>query len=294
MKNVYYVYFDYTQEEIPRLFYVGKGLKRRVSNLKRNKHHSSISKKYGIKREIVFFSFDNQLVCELEIELIKQFHTFVEDVEYKFGANYTIGGEGVVGRHHTEEFKNQLRSRCKENSPNYGITRSKESKLKNRLSHLDTHHTEETCEKISESRQGMKFTDVHKKNMSIPVYQYDLLGNYVASYDSCVLASSITNTCYNSIIQCCLERKNYSKAGNFVWRYFKCDKIEIAKFSKKSIQIFQYDEQFNLIQFFSSLNVASKTLKIHRRIIQKCCENNESYNGFNFAYNLIDIKENKG
>ena len=45
------VYVDYTTEELPRPFYVGKGNSSRILNLKRNRLHDSIAKKLSESRK---------------------------------------------------------------------------------------------------------------------------------------------------------------------------------------------------------------------------------------------------
>jgi len=92
------VYVDHTLEDVPRVFYVGKGLQARVQSVKRNNHHTNISLKYGIKRELVFETDVATEAAAKEIELIVFHKTYVYGDDYIFGANYTRGGEGALGR----------------------------------------------------------------------------------------------------------------------------------------------------------------------------------------------------
>lgn len=98
------VYVDYTTEEFPRPFYVGKGNSFRVSNLKRNRLHTNIMNKYGIKRLIVLETDDETEALSKEIELIAEYNTCIYD-EGSWGANFTRGGEGTSGMKHSEESK---------------------------------------------------------------------------------------------------------------------------------------------------------------------------------------------
>lgn len=93
----FYVYEDWTLEPSPRCFYVGKGDASRVKTLKRNRHHTNITQKYGIRREIVFISSIERATIDREIELIAEHRTFVYNVNYIFGANYIKGEEDVSG-----------------------------------------------------------------------------------------------------------------------------------------------------------------------------------------------------
>lgn len=93
----FFVYVDYTIEEVPRPYYVGYGQIERLNESRRNTHHENISKKYGLTRVIVFETDDLAEAKQHEIDTIASLHTFVGDPEYVFGTNYTIGGDGSTG-----------------------------------------------------------------------------------------------------------------------------------------------------------------------------------------------------
>lgn len=65
--NTYYVYEDWTTEEHPRCFYVGKGTLTRVQNLRRNAKHTSHCRNFGLKRVIVLETHDETLAFNREI-----------------------------------------------------------------------------------------------------------------------------------------------------------------------------------------------------------------------------------
>ena len=96
MERRVYVYVDVTLEEIPRAFYVGKGLWSRVQFIERNELHLSRINKFKFKRVIVFETMSDSEACQREIELIELLHTFHYD--YDFGCNKTRGGDGLLGR----------------------------------------------------------------------------------------------------------------------------------------------------------------------------------------------------
>jgi hypothetical protein len=92
----YFVYIDWTEEEVPRPFYVGKGNAGRVSFKKRNTRHNDTSIKYGMKRVVVFETDDQDVAYDEEIKLIAECHTFFKDPSYNgVGCNLTIGGGGT-------------------------------------------------------------------------------------------------------------------------------------------------------------------------------------------------------
>lgn len=91
----YYVYVDWTLEEIQRPFYVGKGSGNRAARSRRNWKHRNIRTSFGLDRKIVFETVDEAVALSREIELIANYHTFVDDVKYNgIGCNFTAGGEG--------------------------------------------------------------------------------------------------------------------------------------------------------------------------------------------------------
>lgn len=149
----FYVYVDFTTEALPRPFYVGKGNASRVSNLHRNRYHSSISLKYGIKREIVLETLDEQEAFDLERKLIIEHNTFIGN-ESAWGANFTRGGEGTSGMKHTDKSK-------RKNSESNRLACSGE---KNGM--FGKHHSEETRQKIANNQRGWKHTDDAKKAIS--------------------------------------------------------------------------------------------------------------------------------
>jgi len=97
-KKVYYVYIDFTEEIIPRPYYVGKGLIKRINNFSyRNKLYENIAKKLGQKREIVYETLIEQDAKEKEIELIEIHKTYFYGGENYWGCNFTKGGDGTSG-----------------------------------------------------------------------------------------------------------------------------------------------------------------------------------------------------
>lgn len=99
----FFVYVDWTTEETPRPFYVGKGNMARVAMLRRNIIHSRIAAKHGLRREIVLETHDEAAALVREQELIAELRTCVFAGLDCWGANLTMGGEGVAGLVHNDE-----------------------------------------------------------------------------------------------------------------------------------------------------------------------------------------------
>ena len=102
----FYVYVDRTSDGRP--FYVGKGMKKRVTNMSpRNSLHENIAKKHGIIRTVEFECLEEQEAFEKERELIRSLKTFART---GWGANLTLGGEGLSGILLTNEHKEAIRA----------------------------------------------------------------------------------------------------------------------------------------------------------------------------------------
>lgn len=136
MEKIFYVYVDWTEEEVPRAFYVGKGNKHRVGVIKRNKYWQSIAKRYEHKREIILGTKCENYAFEIEKDLIFKYKTFKKywNDGSGWGANFTEGGDGssgyipskeqiknqkikMAGRKHTEESIEKMSGK---NNHNYG------------------------------------------------------------------------------------------------------------------------------------------------------------------------------
>lgn len=102
------MYVDWTTEETPRPYYVGKGDDRRLCVKFRNRLHENIKRKYGLDRRVVFQFEHEDVALAAEQELIRSYRTYVHDTEYVFGANLTLGGEGVSGHRHTDDVRRRI------------------------------------------------------------------------------------------------------------------------------------------------------------------------------------------
>lgn len=91
-------YVDWTLEDQPRPFYVGKGNQDRVNErVRRNRYYINIAKKYGVQRRVVMENDDENVVFAMETQLIQEHKTYVYGGPEFWGANMTLGGEGRSG-----------------------------------------------------------------------------------------------------------------------------------------------------------------------------------------------------
>jgi hypothetical protein len=135
-EKIWYVYIDFTNEESPRPFYIGKGLLKRVQKIKRNIVWQHMTEKYGQNRHIIFFTNDELTSLDVERFFIKEYNTF-----RGWGANLTEGGEGASGYRyiHSPESKQKMSELRKgENNPFYGKSHSLETKniIKQKISEM--------------------------------------------------------------------------------------------------------------------------------------------------------------
>lgn len=242
---MWFVYIDWTLEEVSRPFYVGKGDKSRVCRLKRNKHHEHIAEKYGMRREIIFETKDEPEAFRVEIEKIRALRTCVYDDDYVFGANYTVGGDGVSGLKHSQHAIN-----------------------KNRQAHIGIVQDEQVCAKKSKSLRESKFVK------RCPVRQFSIDGIELCVFRSVnEAAKAINRQGSDSLISRCCRGKSKSAFG-FVWKYVD-DDLDVKfcgnKNSNKPKQVDQLDFDNNLIKTHESIAEAARSIGKSSVSIRQCC-----------------------
>jgi len=130
-------YEDWTLEENPRCFYVGKGDEDRLVKVKRSDQHSVIVQQFGHKRIVILTTFDEDVALELERILIKERHTHPLDPEYNgIGCNKTLGGQGNSGRIVSDETRQRISDAKKGKTPNKIWTQAERDATSVRMSIL--------------------------------------------------------------------------------------------------------------------------------------------------------------
>lgn len=136
--KLYHVYEDWTLEETPRCFYVGKGDDGRVAKLKRqSKPHRDVVQTLGQRRVVVFTTEDESLALERERAVIQERHVHPRDPEYNgIGCNRTLGGQGNSGRIVSEETCRRISEAKKGKTPNKVWTQAERDATSARMSLL--------------------------------------------------------------------------------------------------------------------------------------------------------------
>jgi hypothetical protein len=132
------------------VFYIGIATKntRPYTHSGRNKYWKNIVSKYGYKVEILHENISRDNAKKIEIELILKYGR--KDLGLGNLVNMTDGGDGCnnvsyeVRKKHSDDMKGK-------NNPRFGKSFS---------------HNDNSKNKMSQSRKGVKFSDNHKKSIS--------------------------------------------------------------------------------------------------------------------------------
>ena len=159
---MFYVYAHYTPTG--RLFYIGKGSKKRAySFYKRGSHWDNVVAKYGTPTVEILAKFEcEQDAFNKEVSLIAQYRS--EGIEL---CNKTDGGEGTAGYRFTaEQVENNRLAHLGQPAWNKGMPCRAETKLKLHLAKIGKPGkpmTEEAKAKISAANTGRKHSEETKR-----------------------------------------------------------------------------------------------------------------------------------
>lgn len=192
-------------------------------------------------------------------------------------------------------------------NPMYGRSHSEGAKikiseaLKGRIGHK---HSDETKKLLSDLNKGKPKSDLTKKKLRDyftgrpnvknrkEVWQFDLCGNYIATWEGITVAEKSLGITH---ISCCC-RLARRESGGFQWR-FKTDGIEptILEYRKKPIPkkrkpspymkpIIQYSIDMEFIKEWSSLTEIESSLGFSRSNIRESIKKNGFSYGFKWNY----------
>jgi len=131
-----------------------------------------------------------------------------------------------------------------------------------------TFRSEEMKNKLSQQRKGKKPINIEKS-----ILQFDLEGNFIKKWVSYTQAYNIFKN--QGISKA--ARGEHLQASNYIWCYekdytheFILDKIN--KIKNSTIPVLQFDANMNLINEYSSIQSASKSLNKKSAAICECCK----------------------
>lgn len=127
---------------------------------------------------------------------------------------------------------------------------------------------------------NIKFNHSYSLLRNIPVYQYDLQGNFLKSWNSASEAElelSIDNTNICSVIA-----GKRRKAGNFMWRAYFVDKIPDYKRELSNKEVHQYNLEGDYIRSFESARQAKGFN--YKNVSQCCTGEKKTHRGYKFSF----------
>lgn len=158
-----------------------------------------------------------------------------------------------------------------ENSPHYGKKRSKETRMKISKALINSPNARGKIGSLSK--------------LSVPVFQYDLDGNYIQSFVGQAEAYRVTGIIQSDISRAC---NNGTTAGGYFWSKERYDKIEVKHDKKRIIKnrkIVQYGKDGEFIKEWESARQINIELGYRTHTIRACCSGHiEISNGYKWRY----------
>lgn len=121
----------------------------------------------------------------------------------------------------------------------------------------------------------------HAISRSVKVYRYSLIGEYIDSFDSQLIASKRSECSYCGISQCAMGK--IVTCGGYIWRYYKKDKIDV--FVNRIKPFYAFDMNGVMIGLFTEIKTASEKLLAQSTNISRCLMGKrKTANGYRFVY----------
>lgn len=133
---------------------------------------------------------------------------------------------------------------------------------------------------------------IKNSEIKIPVYMYDIEGNFIKGFESQGEASEYIGHCKKGnagqILRCCREER--PTAFGYIWRFYQTDKIDTTNIKNKirNKEVLQYSTTMDFINKFENIKQASIYLKNDDSCvsgIRNCCNNlSKSAYGYIWKY----------
>jgi group I intron endonuclease len=235
------------------------------NNNEYNRHLYKSMRKYGIDSFTIeeVERCDNALLNEREIFWIK----FYSSSNPMRGYNLTLGGNGTTIIDYDEVYRryDNGEALCK-------IAREMELSRSNLTQILKGYENYDKADAWNRAKSESS------KNLGTPVSQYDLFGNFIATYQSAKDAErSVPRSVHSNIRKSCINKNCLS--GGFQWRFANDQPPGMYTGGKSNVpcEICQLDMSYNLICVFKSMGEASRQTGIDQSSISKCCNGYKKY-----------------
>ena len=113
-----------------------------------------------------------------------------------------------------------------------------------------------------------------------PVYQYDLLGNFIASYSGANEAERATGCLHQNILKTC--KGIFSQTGGYYWSFLKADKIQIQYNSKREKPVGKLNEDNKVIQTYTSVKSVADELNVESTHVSRAIRKGYRLHGKRF------------
>lgn len=238
--KIFYIYAHCTKQNVP--FYIGKGCHSRAYcvNTRRSKEHKNNLNLFGLNLKFLFYSYDEYETYVMESELIKKYHTYINDIDkVEFSCNKNTGGKG--------NYTQSIESRQKRSLALKGKPKKRDKKYFRAV----IQYSKELIEinRFDSVKDAAIYTNVNRTSISqccLGNKNYPSAGGFVWKFVNFDL------TTYKKVTRSLQCRENISK-----------------KISKK---VYQCDKQNNIINVFQSLSSLQKCLKINYHLISNYCK----------------------
>lgn len=119
--------------------------------------------------------------------------------------------------------------------------------------------------------------------LEIPIYEYDLDGNYIKSYKSATIAG-INYNCGGANIGTAARAKRTSM--NRLWSFEKVDKLDISQYyiNRQAIAVYTSNIHNEVIKEYKSLGECSRDLGVDLSRVQKSIKYKRDINGLYVHY----------
>ena len=126
-----------------------------------------------------------------------------------------------------------------------------------------------------------------ERDLNYTIYQYDLEGNYIQSWNSCKEAGNNLNICASTIGKAISGKRK--SAGGFQWNKQKFSKISpLLKTSLPKI-VYQYDLKNNFIKSFNSVSEASEIIHGDASAIRRAARQGLSRSAYGYRWSYVYI-----